>query len=205
MDGTLLDLHFDNRFWLHYVPKCYGERHGLDLETARSQLLPMMQAVRGTLDWYDVHYWSSTLDMDILSLKTDLAHLIRARPGAMDFLFFLRSRNKAVWLATNAHIDTISLKFSRSNLGPLFDLVVSSSELGAPKESLDFWSRLAERHPVDPETTLFIDDGEPILEVARDFGIRFLYTIDQPDLLAPPRAEHSSAFPTLKHFNDLTN
>ena len=25
MDGTLLDLHFDNHFWLEYLPACYSK------------------------------------------------------------------------------------------------------------------------------------------------------------------------------------
>ena len=32
MDGTLLDLHFDNHFWLQHVPVCYAEKHGLSHE-----------------------------------------------------------------------------------------------------------------------------------------------------------------------------
>ncbi|MBA1332769.1 haloacid dehalogenase, partial [Candidatus Endoriftia persephone str. Guaymas] len=30
MDGTLLDLHFDNHFWLEYVPQRYAEARGLE-------------------------------------------------------------------------------------------------------------------------------------------------------------------------------
>ncbi|MCR3805809.1 haloacid dehalogenase, partial [Pseudomonas aeruginosa] len=29
MDGTLLDLHFDNHFWLEHLPQRYAERNGL--------------------------------------------------------------------------------------------------------------------------------------------------------------------------------
>jgi putative hydrolase of the HAD superfamily len=28
MDGTLLDLHFDNHFWLEHLPQRYAELHG---------------------------------------------------------------------------------------------------------------------------------------------------------------------------------
>lgn len=27
MDGTLLDLHFDNHFWLQHLPQRYAEHH----------------------------------------------------------------------------------------------------------------------------------------------------------------------------------
>ncbi|MDH5594749.1 MAG: haloacid dehalogenase, partial [Gammaproteobacteria bacterium] len=30
MDGTLLDLNFDNHFWREHVPQRYAEKHGLD-------------------------------------------------------------------------------------------------------------------------------------------------------------------------------
>jgi len=29
MDGTLLDLHFDNHFWLELLPQRYAELHGI--------------------------------------------------------------------------------------------------------------------------------------------------------------------------------
>jgi putative hydrolase of the HAD superfamily len=38
MDGTLLDLHFDNYFWLTHVPQRYAEAHGIDAEEAKTRL-----------------------------------------------------------------------------------------------------------------------------------------------------------------------
>jgi len=29
LDGTLLDLHYDNHFWLEHVPRRYAETHAL--------------------------------------------------------------------------------------------------------------------------------------------------------------------------------
>ena len=40
MDGTLLDLHFDNYFWQHHVPVRYAEKHKLELDDARNFLFP---------------------------------------------------------------------------------------------------------------------------------------------------------------------
>ena len=31
MDGTLLDLHYDNHFWLEHVPRRYAEKNALSL------------------------------------------------------------------------------------------------------------------------------------------------------------------------------
>ena len=54
MDGTLLDLHFDNHFWLEHVPRRYAESRGLELEQAREELMRRYQSVEGTLEWYCV-------------------------------------------------------------------------------------------------------------------------------------------------------
>ncbi|NLD01354.1 MAG: haloacid dehalogenase, partial [Gammaproteobacteria bacterium] len=40
MDGTLLDLHFDNFFWLKYLPQCYAEKNNLSLAQADAYLTP---------------------------------------------------------------------------------------------------------------------------------------------------------------------
>ncbi len=40
MDGTLLDLHFDNYFWHEYLPKKWGEQNNLDLKAAQDALMP---------------------------------------------------------------------------------------------------------------------------------------------------------------------
>ena len=40
MDGTLLDLHFDNYFWQEYVPLKYAEKHSISLEQAKEELNP---------------------------------------------------------------------------------------------------------------------------------------------------------------------
>jgi len=67
MDGTLLDLHFDNHFWHEHVPLRYGERHGLSTEAARGQLLPRFRAMEGSLQWYCLDHWSRELELDILA------------------------------------------------------------------------------------------------------------------------------------------
>mgnify|MGYP000399803101 CR=1 FL=1 len=38
MDGTLLDLHFDNHFWLDYVPRRYAEARGIPEADAKREL-----------------------------------------------------------------------------------------------------------------------------------------------------------------------
>ena len=58
MDGTLLDLHFDNHFWLEHVPRRYGEKHGMSPAAAKAELYPRFRAIEGTLNWYCVDHWT---------------------------------------------------------------------------------------------------------------------------------------------------
>lgn len=69
MDGTLLDLYFDNHFWLEHVPLRYAEARGVPLEQAKSQLLALYRSREGTLQWYCVDHWSRELGLDIALLK----------------------------------------------------------------------------------------------------------------------------------------
>jgi putative hydrolase of the HAD superfamily len=49
MDGTLLDLHFDNHFWLEHLPQRYAEHHGISRAMADLELLPLFEAHAGKL------------------------------------------------------------------------------------------------------------------------------------------------------------
>ncbi|MGH8370476.1 MAG: haloacid dehalogenase, partial [Gammaproteobacteria bacterium] len=86
MDGTLLDLHFDNHFWLEHVPLRYAERHGLDPEQALAELMPRFREMEGTLQWYCLDHWSRELDLDIVALKREVAYLIKVLPEVETFL-----------------------------------------------------------------------------------------------------------------------
>jgi putative hydrolase of the HAD superfamily len=103
MDGTVLDLRFDNLFWLDLLPRRWGEARGLDYDGAMAQLRPRFEAKRGTLEWYCVDHWSEELGLDIPALKHELRDEIRYLDGAMEFLDLLRASRKRVLLTTNAH------------------------------------------------------------------------------------------------------
>src|SRR5688572_26332982 len=82
MDGTLLDLRFDNFFWQQYLPAACAIQWHVDKKEAEKRLFACFQDVQGTLDWYCLDYWQSELGLDIVSLKREIQHLIAVRPGA---------------------------------------------------------------------------------------------------------------------------
>lgn len=181
LDGTLLDLHFDNHFWLEHVPVRYAEKHGLDHAEARQVLHGKYSAVANSLNWYCVEYWSRELQLDIPGLKREVSHKIAVRPEVEDFLQFVHMHGKRVVLVTNAHTASVTIKMQKTGLDRHFDRIITSHELGYAKEEFPFWPALHKVEPFDAQRTLFIDDNFNVLDAAKHYGIKFLYAIRKPD------------------------
>ncbi len=201
MDGTLLDLHFDNHFWLQHVPRRYAESRGLSLAAATEELMQRYRSVEGTLDWYCVDHWSRELGLDIVLLKQEVDHLISVHPHVLPFLGALEKAGKRRILVTNAHQKSLQLKLQKTRLSGYLDVVISSHDIGLPKENPEFWVRLQESVQFDPLRTLFVDDSLPVLRSAQQYGIAFLLGISLPDSTQPRKDEHE--FPAIQDFSTL--
>lgn len=201
MDGTLLDLHFDNHFWQVHVPRRYAEKHALSLEAARSHLVPRFRRAEGTLDWYCVDYWTRELGLDIALLKAEVDHLIAIHPYVIEFLDAVRAQKKRIVLVTNAHGKSLALKMERTRLGGHFDAVVCSHDLGLPKEHLGFWEKMQAIEAFDRDNALLIDDSLPVLRSARHYGIAQLLAIKNPDSRGPQK--DAGEFNALGSFREI--
>jgi putative hydrolase of the HAD superfamily len=201
MDGTILDRHFDDHFWLEHVPRRYAAKHGLPLEETRQQLYRMFRSQENTLNWTDLDYWSQRLGLDIPLLKEEVDHLIAVHPFVIDFLLFLRHHGKGMHLVTNAHSKTLSLKMKKTRLGPYFDTIISAHEVGLPKENGAFWGELRKRIPFDPARTMLGEDSETNLGTAADYGIRYLIFVSGSSSALPPQP--SASYTSVRTFAEL--
>jgi len=187
MDGTILDLHFDNYFWLTYLPKVVAERHFPHLSQPEAEiqatalLTSKYTQVQGTLRWYSTDYWSKELSLPIIELKRQLSHLIRYRSDALTFLGWLGDNSIKRILVTNAHPDNLALKHQITGIQSHMDHSYISHQLNLAKEDPLFWHTLSQHIEFDPGRALFIDDTETVLRAAEDFGIQELICIRQPD------------------------
>jgi HAD superfamily hydrolase (TIGR01509 family) len=193
MDGTLLDLRFDNWFWGTLIPSRYAAAYGLSEAEAQASLASKFKSVAHTLNWYCIEYWTRELRLNIPALKREALRRVDFLPGAEMFLRKLRVSGKRVLLVTNSHPTTLAIKNERVALTQYFDACYSSQPFDAPKENPAFWRGLAAREEFSPQRTLFIDDSLPVLECARDFGIAHLRAVRCPDSGAPPQATGSFA------------
>jgi HAD superfamily hydrolase (TIGR01509 family) len=201
MDGTLLDLHFDNHFWLEHLPKRYAQVHGISLAMAQLELMPLFEKNAGTLNWYCTDFWSAELNLPVKELKVEIAHLIALRPDAETFLAAIKQAGKRVIMITNAHRDSLSLKMERLELAPYFERLISSHDYGYPKEHPQFWDALQADIGFDPARSLFIDDTLPILRSAGRYGIGYLLAVSEPDSRKGPK--DTEEFEAVEDFRSL--
>jgi putative hydrolase of the HAD superfamily len=201
MDGTLLDLHYDNHFWREHVPLRFAEKHRLTLDDARRELSGRYHHRAGSLEWYCVDFWSRELELDIAELKQEVAHLIAIHPDVPEFLQATRATGRRVVLVTNAHRKSLDLKMRKTGLECYFDALHTSHDIGLPKENPAFWIGLQGREPFNPDTTLLVDDSLPVLRSAQAYGIAHLLAVRFPDTRQAEKDPEE--FPAMHTFSDV--
>lgn len=187
MDGTILDLAFDNYFWGEAVPARYAERKGISFDAASAELKPHFDGLRGTLPWYSLAHWSALTGLDLQRLKHEVRHRSGPLPGAPEFLRAVKASGRTLWLVTNADPHALDIKQGHSGLAAYFDRLISSHDFDAPKEDARFWPRLAARFAFDKARALYVDDNASVLTAARDYGIHQVVAIRHPDSTRPSR------------------
>ncbi|MGB7802127.1 GMP/IMP nucleotidase [Buttiauxella sp.] len=181
MDGTLLDLSFDNHFWQKLVPESVSQQRAIPLDEAHQLIAREYHAVQHTLNWYCLDYWSERLGLDICAMTTAQGPNAILREDTVPFLDALKSCGKRRILLTNAHPHNLAVKLEHTGLAQHLDLLLSTHTFGYPKEDQRLWQAVAEHTGLEPERTLFIDDSEPILDSAAKFGIRYCLGVTNPD------------------------
>ncbi|WP_161936174.1 HAD-IA family hydrolase [Thermodesulfovibrio aggregans] len=201
MDGTILDKFYDDYFWEIYVPQKYAEKEGISFDEAQKILFSMYKAEEGTLNWTDIDFWSMKTGLNIFQLKKEVAHLINPHPDAEDFLRFVNSNGKKVYLLTNAHNRVMELKLKKTGFDKYFHGTFTSFDIGYPKEKPEFWEELRKKIFFEPEYSVFIDDTEEILHTAKNSGIKF--PILRAISSSKAKEKRSKHFITIKNFKEL--
>ena len=198
MDGTLLDLRFDNFFFLELIPETYAKINSISKEESLSIIRKLYQEVQGTLKWYSIEYWTEKLKIDIPSLKRSVASKISIRPNAELFLSKLQKLDKRLLLVTNAHPETLRIKAEHTGIFDCFEQLISSHTLELAKENPGFWKRLKTVEPYDQNRTILIDDSLPVLRQAKIEHLKYLWGIKTPD--SKREDQISCEFPLIDDF-----
>ena len=201
IDGTLLDLHYDNFVWDKVVPEAYAQFKQLPYPEAKEQLFAEMRQVHGSIEFYSFDFWQRQTGLDITDLHQQQSQLIGFRADAEAFLDWLQQSPHQAIIATNADQNSLGIKDKIIGLSKRVDQIYSSQDFGCPKEHQNFWHQLQNQCGFDPKRTLFLDDTERVLNAAAKFGIREVWQVRTPDSQRGPRPE--SIHPGLDHFHEI--
>lgn len=201
MDGTLIDLAFDSHFWLQQVPQALSKQRAIPLEKACKIIHDEYLAVQHTMNWYCFDYWSERLGLDIYRMTSEAGSRARLREDTRPFLQALRRSGRRTILLTNAHPHSLQVKITHTGLDQHLDLLLSTHTFGYPKEDQRLWQAVQQHTGFDPQRTLFVDDGEPILDAARAFGIRYCLGVQNPD--SSTREKTFQRYPAMRDYRTL--
>ena len=186
MDGTILDLSFDDYIWSKKVPENLARIRNLELNEARSILRQKMTAVKSTLNWYSFDYWENKLNIDIDSIEEKFKHRIKFTEDASLFLKSKLVKARQTILVTNADRKGLNRKLNATGIEKYFQNIVCSHDLNYAKEEGLFWQKLRTKYNLNFSRTLLIDDNLQILKTAQNSGIKYLRGISKPNSEALP-------------------
>lgn len=201
LDGTILDLNYDLHFWLEYLPLMYSNNNNISLQSAKEKIIPILKSQMGKLNWYCPDYWGNRFDLDIIKLKQNMSHMIQILPHAENFLKNVKTNNKKIFLATNAHRKTIRVKMDIVHLESYFDGIISSHDFGVAKQEQKFWTQLENEINLNKNRAIFFDDSLDVLESAKIFGIKHIIAISKPSTKLEPK--NVNGFINIENFNNL--
>ena len=200
MDGTILDLNFDRSVWHHRLPEKVATILGVPLNVAGEIVKNKLAPLKHTLNWYDLDYWSKEFSLDIGEIEIEMSHLIKPRPGAINYLKKTKGSNLMI-LASNAYPKSMIRKLSLTGIATYFDIIISSHEIGFCKEELKFWEKLQSQIGFSPSKTLLVDDNLTVLRTAKKFGIKNLFGIRNPSSQGTPVCD--SEFQLINNFEEI--
>ena len=200
MDGTILDLAFDNHFWGTVIPREWGLKRGLDTNTSQQRLAPVFANEQGKLNWYCLDFWGDTLDLDIPAIKAQYADGIRWRPRQRLFTA-TAGQSSGRGVDHQRPPPDAEMKAERLPIAQWFDKMISSHDYGAPKETPAFWNALMGERP----STLSERFSWTIRSMF-GFGEGIWYR--RPHHAATARLDSPAArvtrFPAIHHFDEIS-
>ena len=68
LDGVILDLNYDMKFWQDWLPDALTLSSGKTRSDIKAELVAMMKNQEASLNWYDLNYWDEYFKVDCLEI-----------------------------------------------------------------------------------------------------------------------------------------
>ena len=172
LDGVILDLAYDIKFWELWLPEQVANQTNKSIEETKAEIKAEIDIQRGTLNFYDLNYWDDLLNVDCMQIfkeKTERCSYLR---GSYEALQRLSTLKNPKYILTNGDPRIQEYKAETQNFLEFFDSIFYSMHVGYPKESKEFWALARHNLNLDFEDTIFIDDDFKVVTAAAKAGIK---------------------------------
>ena len=140
LDGVILDLNYDMKFWTDWLPNTLALETGKSSAEVKADIKSMMSDQEASLNWYDLNYWDELLGIDSLEIIKNQEERCSFLKGSEDALKKIASLGNPKYILTNGDPRLFDFKSESANFLDYFDSHICSMHLGYAKEQKEFWA-----------------------------------------------------------------
>ena len=172
LDGVILDLAYDKKFWELWLPEQVTRQTNKSIEEAKAEIMTEIDIQRGTLNFYDLNYWDDLLNVDCMQIFQEKEERCSYLAGSYEALQRLSTLKNPKYILTNGDPRIQEYKAETQNFLEFFDSIFYSMHAGYPKESKEFWALARHNLNLEFEDAIFIDDDLKVVTAAAKAGIK---------------------------------
>lgn len=178
LDGTLVD-----SMWMWgAIDVEYLGRHGLTLPKDLQKAIEGMSFSETAIYFKKRFSLSESLEEIkaewIAMSKEKYAHEVSLKPGAREFLEYLKSHGYKTGIATSNGRELLNAVVEGQGLSPYFQCLMTSCEAGAGKPAPDVYLKVAEELNIDPKNCLVFEDTPAGVRAGKAAGAKVCSIFD---------------------------
>ena len=200
IDGVLLDLSFDKKFWEELVPQEVSSIKNIPIDEAMRDVLGASKALYGTLPWYELSYWEQKYGVNLINVARENSMYAKFLPGAEATLKKISASNKRIIFLTNCDSRLLKVKANQVPFMQYADEWLSAVDIGVVKEEQGFWKSAFNKFNIIPENSIFVDDNIAVVNAALKAGIKKSINVTMPsgDLSVQNQSEAKLSFKNIE-------
>ena len=160
MEGTLITRDYSKLIWETDIPRLYGQKHGLDFETAKARVMSEYDTVRDDEpEWYNTDYWFTRLE-----LSGDWTALLEARRDDCktfhdsERVLMRLSEDYPLIISSNTIREFLEIQLTK--LPDVFQHVYSApSDFNTVKMADEYYGRILEERGLEPWEVVHVGDS----------------------------------------------
>ncbi len=175
MDGTLINsLIFWDHLWKTMGEKYLGDPSFRPDDTTDRECRTL--TVDKAMDLVYERFGIGSSGKELTDLAVELIivfyrEVVEAKPGALEFLQYLKEKGVKMAVATASNGDLVQLAMERCGLKPYLDMVVSCADVGKGKDQPDVFLLTLEKLGTTAEETWMFEDSYVALQTAKRIGM----------------------------------